>query len=187
MDKRIFIGVNIPENQVMKDIRQDFVSSLNKAKIKWVPPDNYHITFYFLGDTPEEDIPNIQQQLHTLSEIITPFSFRLSNVGLFKNLKHPRVLWMGIQPNESLQMLHQNIEEKMVELGYAKNAKGFKPHLTFGRVKKLQQSDQLKNLLEQYQNYYIGEITIDHITLFESTLTKQGAVYQGLTHIPFRG
>lgn len=67
---------------------------------------------------------------------VTPFQLALGAAGAFPNLRHPRVLWVGITGKlETLQALQKRLEEVLATLGFPREEHSFSPHLTLGRVR----------------------------------------------------
>ena len=180
MTKRLFIAVKItPDTDTLNHIYR-IQQRLEHEKIKWVDTNGIHITLKFLGDTDEQLIPQIEQQLQQIATKHKTTSLTLQDIGVFPNEQRPRVLWIGTNPNTELQKLAQDIDNAMEKLGYEKEQRPFKPHITLGRIKFLKDKRSLHKLLEQYKDKYFQDNNIDQFILYESTLTPKGAKYTAL-------
>ena len=119
--------------------------------VKWVAPQNIHLTVRFLGDTEEQRVPKIQQLLDKISSEHPIVETTIDTLGGFPHLRRPRVLWAGIDSNvEMLEKLARQVELGVRELRFEKESKGFKPHLTLGRIRKPQDLTRLVSQMESY-------------------------------------
>ena len=98
---RLFIACPIPE-EIKQNIRKvlDTLKESN-ADIRWVKPENMHITLKFLGEVEEERVPRIIERVPRALEGIGPFSTEARGVGIFPNTRNARVLWIGLENEET--------------------------------------------------------------------------------------
>ncbi|OFY49400.1 MAG: 2'-5' RNA ligase [Bacteroidetes bacterium RBG_13_46_8] len=101
--KRTFFAVDIRPDERLTAIIQDIRSHLTGEKVKWVTVDLMHLTLKFLGDTPEDTIRQIIDAVDPAVRKIPVMNLHLSALGLFKNLRNPRVIWIGIKPCPPLE------------------------------------------------------------------------------------
>ena len=185
MDLRCFIAIEIPE-PIKREVGE-LINRLKKynADIKWVIPENLHLTLKFLGDTPEALLPNIEESLFKIVLSYDPFYIKLYGTGVFPNRKHPRVIWIGIEDSKILNKLKLDMEDSMALLGYQKENKEFLAHLTIGRVRSRKGIVYLVNELNNFKDKDFGCIHIKSIKLMKSELKPNGPVYNCLREILF--
>ncbi|MGM0530064.1 MAG: RNA 2',3'-cyclic phosphodiesterase [Bacteroidota bacterium] len=181
--KRTFIATKITPGEKLLKTYTKLRNELKNEKIKWVNSDHFHITLFFLGDTEEEMIPRVRTQVDNLVDQFTSFYINLSGLGVFKNINKPRVLWAGIYQYETLKEIKERIENEMVALGFPKEEREFRPHLTMARFKWINDKEKLKSLLEEYQNEDFQQVKINEIIYYESILKPSGPVYKPLEKI----
>lgn len=180
MSKRLFIAAKLPLNDRTLD-KIDFIhDKLRYEKIKWVEPRNMHLTLKFLGDTDEQIIPEIKQSLGKIAAQIPENTVKITGLGVFPNPFRPRVLWMGFEYEQALEELYGLIEAEMEKLGYEREERDFKPHLTLGRIKFLKNRKDLQFLLDKFKDTEFQSLTINEIILYESQLFPTGPVYYEL-------
>lgn len=151
------------------------------ADVKWVEPQNIHLTLKFLGEVAEDKIDKIKSMLDAIAQRASPFSISLSEIGVFPNLNSPRVIWVGIKEGIlQASKLAEEIETQMANLGFPKENRPFSAHLTLGRVRSPKGLQQLKDAIENFQLLTPSSQLITHITLFQSTLTPKGSIYTAL-------
>src|SRR5690606_39982385 len=64
--------------------------------IRWVAPENLHITLRFLGSVPERRLADVAGALAEASRLVGPFLLELGSCGYFPPRGTPRVLWVGV-------------------------------------------------------------------------------------------
>jgi 2'-5' RNA ligase len=178
--KRTFIATKINPGEKLLQTYTKLRNELKNEKIKWVNSDHFHITLFFLGDTDEENIPQIKSRLNDIAQEFHSFKISLSGLGVFKNINKPRVLWAGIQQYETMEKIKNRIDEEMNILGFPPEERKFRPHLTLARLKWIEDRDNLKKLLEIHQTEDYQQAEIGEIIYYESILKQSGPVYKPL-------
>jgi 2'-5' RNA ligase len=142
--------------------------------VRWVAPDNMHLTLRFLGDTPEDKLPVIAAELDAITQQFQPFQLHLNEIGCFPNRKRPRVIWAGLEGElKTLNVLQSRIEKAVQSLGWEEDDRPFRAHLTIGRVKDSSQAARLS--WEQQLDRQVVPVTA--VNLIESQLRPSGPVY----------
>jgi 2'-5' RNA ligase len=91
----------------------------------------------------------------------------------------PRVIVVTFQEGvDNVKAIFHDIESRLLAVGIQKEKRGLAPHITIGRVK---DSGPLlkKNLLPLEGKRFI----LDSLVLYQSTLTREGALYTPLKEI----
>lgn len=186
MAKRLFVAVNIKPTSQLIFVYQKLQLKLKGDKIKWVDPDNFHLTLKFIGETDEDLLLEIISEIENLLENFNRFKITLLGFGRFSTRKHTRVIWLGIDdPNNQLSIIANKLNRSLKPLGIKPEQKTFKAHLTVGRVKFIQNERVLSDFMNTYSNQKFQEISIDEIILYESVLTSSGPVYNSLKVVKF--
>lgn len=175
--KRIFIALKVEAGETLLMLISALKAGLSKDNIKWTNPDNIHITLAFLGDTEEGMIKNIIVMLKEKNEGSGKFELLLKGSGVFRNLNDPRIIWTGIEPSQKLLLLNNSIMNGLNGLNIKMEERPFKPHLTLGRIKHINDKEVLNLLIEQYQNSEIQKVPVNEIILYQSILLQTGPVY----------
>jgi len=179
---RSFIAIDIPQSikNIIARVQSDFKES--GADVKWVNPELIHLTLKFLGNIKEEQIDEIKKSMIKSVKGITPFFMTLRDIGVFPNIRYPRVIWMGLEDKtERLLILQKNIEENLNILGFTPEERKFSPHLTIGRLKSLKGKSRLANMIHAKKDMNIdGSISVNKINLIKSELRVTGPIYSVL-------
>lgn len=170
---RIFVAIKIPEN--IKDYISGVQESIGDdlAKIRWVNKNQMHLTLKFLGEVQPSNIIEVKKELKKIE--FNPFNTYLSSVSMFPNEKYIRVLWVGLDPEEEINSLQKDIDEKLKKL--FKKDKDFKPHITLGRVKFVKDKDKF---VENLRKIKIDnkKVNVNGFKLMKSTLSQKGPIYE---------
>lgn len=184
--KRLFIAIKIDAGTALKGLFTDIKTLLRLESIKWVDIQNIHVTLAFLGDTDERRIVPLTAMMKDKCQGFGEFEFRLSGTGVFKNFRDPRVIWAGIKSSEKLSELNAIITDGLKEEGFHLDGKPFSPHLTLGRIRSLKDTENLKHVVEKYRMSEFQVVNVTEVILFESILTREGAIYRSLAEFPLR-
>lgn len=174
---RCFIAIDIPGT--VKSNLMDIQKKLKSwpAKVKWVAEQNFHLTLKFLGDVSVRKIPDMVKLLEMIGQSHKRWEISLSGIGAFPHSRNPRVVWVGIDdPRGNLLRLRDNIEAECMKVGFARETKGFSPHLTLGRVKETAATPgfgEIMNLVPGF-NY---RVPVREFKLMRSVLTSAGPEY----------
>lgn len=182
--KRTFIALKIHPGEKMRMIMDYFKQALSAEKIKWVDSEIMHITIAFLGDTDEKIIPSISDKISRMSLNYSPFELIFRSTGVFKNIRDPRVIWIGTETNPVLQNMKMRIDDELSEYGFEKETREFKPHLTIGRIKWIKNTSVLEQAIQRYKDQEIQRELINELIFYESILKPEGPVYLPLFNSP---
>ena len=150
------------------------------GNIRWVSPTNFHFTLKFLGNIEEDKIAPIAQALELELQPFPRFSINAKGLGVFPDLKRPRVLWVGLQA-KALSALVAKVESVLEPLGFAREKRAFQPHLTIGRWRQFERSSsRFGEELERWQGHEFGASPVAEVIFFQSELKQAGAIYHPL-------
>lgn len=184
---RAFISIEIPQEIKEKISLIQEQLRVIETPISWVRLDSIHLTLKFLGNIPEEQIPDIKKCIVTAVSGISPFKVNVKGGGVFPNLNYPRVIWLGLEDKtDSLFKLQKGIDGCLEKIGFEPEERGFTPHLTLGRVKSLKGKNQLIRTIHIYKDIEVGEIYVDRIKLMRSQLNPAGAIYTVLEKVKLK-
>jgi len=182
---RAFIAIELPGSvkSALSQL-QDNLKRSEHASVKWVDTGSIHLTLKFLGNIATETIPELTKVLSEAARGITPFHLELGEMGVFPNLRAPRVVWVGLRgETATLSVLQENIESALIPLGFPPENRAFSPHLTLGRVREKASPGERRSLGQAVASSKVASrepFPVDSLSLMRSTLTREGAVYSRL-------
>lgn len=185
---RVFLAIELSSDvrKKLSELQQQLRKTL--PPINWVRPESIHLTLKFLGYVEPSIISQLLSVLKPIGKKQHVFSIDVHGLGVFPQVKHPRIFWIGLTGNtQALQELVLEIEAALEPLGFPPEEKAYHPHLTLARIKRENAtvgSALLENqVLEKDQ--HLGTLTIDRFTLIQSDLDSSGARYTSLWTVPF--
>ena len=134
---RLFIAIELP--RVLKREFIDLARSFRPReheRVRWIEQDAMHLTLKFLGDTPVDRVPDIKNSLEQAASSTGKFSIKIGRTGCFPSFRDPRICWVGLSGElRRLEQLQGRVEGGLVALGFAREDRVFKPHVTIGRTR----------------------------------------------------
>lgn len=156
------------------------------AGVRWVVPENVHLTLKFLGSIDDSTVEPIGAALGTQLSLFQPFTINVKGLGVFPGPRRPSVLWIGLA-GDRLLPLASGVESALQPLGFTPESRRFTPHLTIGRWR--EQSAAAASLaleLEKWKAHDFGKSKVASVQLVQSLLRPDGARYRDLITIPLR-
>jgi 2'-5' RNA ligase len=143
---RLFLAIN-PQPEVRRAVIEA-TSDLRAAapSLNWMDESRVHLTLKFLGEQDDAVAGPLGEALDRVAHRHRPFTMRISDVGAFPNFRRARVVWMGVDRDTRLELLHHDVELACEALGFEVEGRAFRPHLTLARVRERTAEDELRRL-----------------------------------------
>jgi len=135
---RTFIAIDLSQ-----EIKSQLTATVRLLKpvardIKWVAPDNYHLTLKFIGEVAEEQVEVIKAVLNGVASKHNRFNLAARGTGSFPpGQSRMRVIWVGLEAGPELYSIQSDLEEALSREGFQREERSFAPHLTIGRPENL--------------------------------------------------
>ncbi|MGA2072936.1 MAG: RNA 2',3'-cyclic phosphodiesterase [Terriglobia bacterium] len=180
---RAFIAIDLPES-IRGTLRrkQTAFRSVSPAA-RWTQLEGIHLTLKFLGEVPDHKVREVSEGLKKLGPF-EPFAIRVKGFGFFPDGRRPRVFWVGIEESASLIRLAEQVDKAMGAIGFAREERAFRPHLTLARFGEPQAQPALQTAISQQGEQDLGDFEVSEFFLFESRLSPQGAEYRKVERFP---
>ena len=191
--KRIFVAVPISAEarrraaSYIESLRAEF----REARVGWEKAEKLHLTLKFLGDCDERQLRNLENAVANSaksffdSENIANFKIQISETGVFPSKRNGRILWLGLHDESgNLAKINRILETECEKMGFEKENRSFKPHLTIARLKEPHKSGHLaeKHLENTFEPV---EFEVSEIVIYESKLQPTGSIYRKLKSFEF--
>lgn len=153
-----------------------------QADVKWESPERFHWTLNFLGEVAWDAIGEVCLAVSRAAARVESFDLVARGAGAFPNVQRPRTVWLGVgEGTAGMVALHDALNEELARLGFRPEGRRFTPHLTIGRVRKSGGGlQELGRLIQQHADFHGGEMIVDEVVVFSSTLDRGGATYSVL-------
>ncbi len=180
---RCFIAIEMPHE--VKSGLSMLQEELKKyeADVRWVEPNNIHLTFKFLGNVAEKEVSGIINVMREICKKHQPFNLRIAGVGIFPNTQSPRVIWAGVEYNTTLEGLNTHIENEMMKIGFQREERRFTPHLTLGRFRSPTIRENLSEIIKSHKDDNFGITPVRSISLMRSELSPSGPRYSRIAEV----
>ncbi len=173
---RLFVGIEFPPELKLR------LSLLSTAVpgARWIDPGNLHLTLRFIGEIAEDLAADIDEALAQLKA--RRFTLQLAGTGVFGG-NRPHTLWLGVERDPDLILLHDKIELALIRIGLAPEPRRFAPHVTLARLRD-PVLDQLGHFLAAHARFRADPLPVEHFSLIASFPTKAGSVYEDQADYP---
>ncbi len=185
---RCFIAVPLPF-RIKKEL-----AGLQRAlktggiKARWPAPSGLHLTLSFLGQVFPDTIPAVETAMAGAAAETDCFDLTLGALGVFPRLDKVRVLWVGLNGGAGeLKELCQRLVYRLKKTGLAVTGKKFSPHITLARIKAPVSGRHLQGVMDQLPYPAENMFQVQCIHLYESRLTRSGAVHTCLCRSALSG
>lgn len=179
---RAFIAADVEPQDALRDILTELRRS--GADLKVVSPGLLHVTLKFLGDTDDGIVDQIAARIEAAVRDVEPFDVRLAGMGAFPSLSNIRVVWVGMEDAGVLAGIAQRLDESLGDLGFGRDQKGFKAHLTVARARSPARMGAVQDILRDRAASDFGTYRVGSIRLKKSVLSPSGPAYSDVREIP---
>jgi len=182
---RTFVAVSLPRENLVRVA--DWIRKLRELDLhaRYPRTESIHLTLKFLGEIEETQTAAISKALETATAGKPVFNLEISIIGGFPSTTNPRVVWLGIHENGSLQSLQRSIDRSLTKCGFEREKRPFHPHLTLARIKSRRNLDRLQSfILQEGREAEAGSFSVEAVHLYQSSLRPSGAEYRKLSTHP---
>jgi len=176
---RLFIAIDLNEDvrRELDRLSNELARVIPNRAVNWIPSDNFHLTVKFLGNTSPHLLEPIARKLNQVAHATSEFDMSLQSIGVFPNFARARVLWIGIpDPTSQLATLAKSLDFELSELGFVPESRVYVPHLTIAKLR--QTPRNLEQVLEPYFTRSFGQVEVDRLRLYQSTVSSKGSTYE---------
>src|SRR5580698_10581177 len=129
---RLFVAIELPEHIRLHLVRmQEALRPIFGGK--WTRPEQLHVTLKFLGETPDEQLPDL---IDALTEVEMDMQILLQIKGIIYLPPHgpARIVAAGFEDVGGAAMaLAERIDTACLEVGYRLEGRVWTPHVTLAR------------------------------------------------------
>ena len=182
--RRLFVGLEVPP-EVRAAVEAAFAPwRAGESNVRWVPPENLHITVRFLGPVRPEQVDEVAAAAAAAAATLGPFATRLDGVGAFPTPGRARVLWAGLDDRAGRMAGLALALDAAFAPAFRPEVRAFRPHLTVGRC------DPPARLPAAFEQTQIDPVPFEVVraVLFESVPCRGGPPrYEALAELPLTG
>ncbi|NNF99868.1 MAG: RNA 2',3'-cyclic phosphodiesterase [Desulfobacteraceae bacterium] len=183
---RAFIALETPDSVkgYLNGLQQELRTRIDN--IRWVRPENIHLTLKFLGEIDIAQVASIATVLDNISLPCGEPALEIKGLGVFPGIKRPRVIWSGIAGDTAgLMTMQKDLEMLLEKIGFKKEPRRFTAHLTIGRIKGRIDPKQIVAAINEVSAHDPVLFEVKRLLLLQSRLRPEGAVYSQLHSVTF--
>jgi RNA 2',3'-cyclic 3'-phosphodiesterase len=164
-------------------------------RIFWVAPERLHLTLHFLGNVTDEIAARLVESVAAPIDL-PAFHVVFGGMRTFSSRRRPNVIWLDIVEGKApLIELHAVVGKRLKAVGCALEERPFSPHLTLARLRQTRGTGPRhggKGGLSpvplpvqgtgpvQFEEGGLSPVLVDHVTLYESQLGRDGATHTAM-------
>jgi 2'-5' RNA ligase len=171
MLKRLFVAIDLPEST-----RQFLVNLDPRVRgVRWVDPQQMHLTLGFFGDIPEEVDLALREKLNAIE--FGAFFLPITGAGTFPAKGPPKIIWIGVgRGHPHLFQVHKRVQEAALASGIEPELRPWHPHITIARCRDVA-PQSIRKFLQSNVELDAGMIHVEAFHLYSSKLTPAGPIH----------
>ena len=182
---RAFVAIKLPDTllQELGRFQDRLARRVAGQAVRWVRPEQMHLTLRFLGEVAEDKIDEMRGFLQQIGKRHRPIRLQTGSLGGFPSLQSPRVVFLALRGELNLlQALAQDVDRELGPYGDHQEQRDFHPHLTLGRISRsyLRQARTIGRALQGVEPPELPAWTAEKVYLIRSQLRPDGPVYTDL-------
>lgn len=178
---RLFLALELDASAQSAIVVSTAALRTQAPDLAWTAEHKLHLTLRFLGEQPGDAAQRIPPAMDDVASAHGAFPMRIRHVGAFPNFRRARVVWMGVEPEPRLELLHHDVELACDRLGFGVEGRPFRPHVTIARVRGNTDAGALRPLARLAKRVDLErEVMVERIDLMQSIPGRAGASYQRL-------
>lgn len=178
---RVFVAINFTAKDRQRMVRAARRMRESELPVRWVTPEQMHLTLKFLGEVRPERLGNVEQAIARVAEKTRPFVMKLGGAGAFPTMRRPKVIWLGAEASPELRCLKHDLEWELAPLGFEREVRAFHPHITLGRAEQSARAGDFREFESMVAALeFSAESVVRTVDLMESHLSSRGARYERL-------
>lgn len=180
---RTFVALNLPAA-----VRQEAHAALDPVRgrglpFRWMNEPALHLTLRFLGDIEPAHVEPLTDTLRTVASAHDPLTLRAVGLGAFPSLRRANVVWFGIAPDPSLAAVYRALETALFSLGWPRESRPFRPHVTVARLRNGARPPDVSRLAGAVG--WSCQFVVPTLDLMRSHTAAEGARYEVLARLEF--
>lgn len=187
---RLFLALDLPsdtKHRLHDSVwsRRDWWGTDAAAHLRRVAAENLHVTLKFLGEVPDSRVADVRVAVAELPRV-GPLDLRPVAAGFFPPRGPARVFVVHLEGDvERLGRVYAGIEAALEPLGFPREGRAFKPHVTLARARDRRGAPRAVRVPVELNPELPGEpFRVNAATLFRSDLRPDGPVYTVVEPFP---
>lgn len=159
---RLFFAFLPPPELIAHVNALNVAKTLQSLSIRWIPPQQWHLTLFFIGEMEAIRLPSLLESTRELFEVKSMwFHHPVLSFGPPHSWKK-RLFWIQFDPHPTFTDLAWNVYHKVAQVWNRVEKPKPLPHVTLGRMKPQFVNTSLPNSL-QSQYLFSGPVLFSSV------------------------
>ncbi len=176
--KKLFLAIRIPITNELEGIIKNLRRNFGFMEMHWIEPQYMHMTLKFFGPTSFKREKKIIDSLSLLFAETKAFEMSICKLAMFGSRGAPKVLWLGIEQEQELKDLVENIQTEIDKIYSYKDNQNFVPHISIGRIIKTNSNPTFQKQLKKFRDIDYPTFNVSNIVLLESIIGNNEVEYK---------
>jgi len=179
--ERLFFALPMPEYVAasLARLREDI------RGFRWILPENYHLTLFFLGETDPETAKEIRKAVSTIE--VVPFFLPISGIGHFPPRGDPSVLFAGVgNGHPHLFQLQHRLTDLLFNRGFDPGERAWNPHITLARCSGVSK-EAVHQFEKKHADFETAPMKVDEFLLLSSEKRGTRRLFSVVESFPLKG
>jgi 2'-5' RNA ligase len=130
---RLFLALNLGADVRRRCYEATAPLRAIRPELRWVVEPQFHLTLKYLGEQPEAVVAPLSAVVDEVADRSREMDLTIGAVGAFPNFRRARVVYLAVEPDPKLELLHHDVEVSCARMGFPIEGRPFRPHVTIGR------------------------------------------------------
>lgn len=157
-----------------------------EKNLRFIDPQNWHITISFLGYQNSAEVPKIMEAVKEIASAALSPKVIFDKITYGPDTYHPRMVWLKTTNETSLNLgkIKKNLEDNLEKSGikFKRENRQFSGHITLARMRFYDKKLKLP-IIDEGNNFEFYAKSLD---VMESALKRGGAEYSLLGKFDFK-
>jgi 2'-5' RNA ligase len=183
---RTFLAIDLPHRVRKRLAAWTRTADAWPGRIGWVNPDQLHITLHFLAQLSDEALAELYRQVPRSVGQAEPFELEIVGIKVIPPAgRRVRMIWASVGGDlRALQQIHAVLREGLQKLDLPTESRRYCPHVTLGRIRSCPNPHALRQACKPFRDAPLGQLHVENVTIYSSTLTRKGPEYRVLENVP---
>jgi 2'-5' RNA ligase len=174
---RLFAAAILPPD--LKAELQELTEAYKEFPVRLLPQQNLHLTLYFIGNVPLDQLSFIKETIRTTAQQQPPFILDLACLEAGPNLKSPRLIWARFANHTCYDELSKALTQALSPEPPKKLQPI--PHITLARFRKEPNAPKHLPVLTPDKKL---QLEVNEVALWHSELASPHPIYTILETYP---
>ncbi len=174
----LFLAFHIEPDKQLRDVYYRLKKLYRGQRVKFYPLEEMFLILRYLPETEPEFLSDVNRIIGSVTSKYSPVTINIEGVDIYPYKVLPKVLWFRVTEDKTIRALAEELDEKLREFGYSPEDFAFYPHITFARIRKLDDTKVLDKTESEFSSFQPIGFPASEVVMFESIRTTGHTRYR---------